>query len=1058
MKNRYISLLIIFFLLVLCLVNNANGAESSNNNNRDGESNENFESDNSQGDDSELSISPDERSFICELLIQALLNYHQFLLKFCIIFTSDIGERYLTHYKYFVRLFSTQTNNNNRSKMVDINRSSEIYYYTLQFQNMELLKQLEEGFKRTSFSMFEVFRTNVEALLNTLSMLISSLMEIQEEGLGRSLDIFVSQVVSFSISLIDDFCEIMERNEGIKPSKFKRLLEGKDRYFKHISFKSSLDLQSIKIRLNSRRNSEIMNEYNSYEKTGLWESQKFSLDDAVSTRNTYYLNLDYSEEQVFRAECLVSFSLDVLCVIMYNVLIFYFESNKEIADNLNKIKGEIMEFIASRGTEANISSESSLKIKDEVKKLVKYDETQDMNVLSEVLLRSLSKEELLSSFKSQYKTLLCILVLLKGEVKSEEEPNYVGVLLSKVTSVFESNLKLIAKIIKDCEQERSLFIDKLDDMLLRTKEKRAKARKYILDLTKKKEQVTEKETDVEDGDDKSESVEKRKRTRSKYESKMKNIKFFTELFGSYETAPKVVKEGESTSSSIATVVKREPTSDLSRKEKRLMRIEEDEAKSQKIEEIRRKTALVKKEYSKSDKKSKTKEGKSHGKEHRRRRKGKDSEDKTEEKKEEEQERDGLKIIDIIVNSLGGLQSSKGETGEKLISLSNEVFSMAKESFEADDDLNDYLLCLAAGESEEDLEQDKICEASGFSSSASLHAQAFSIEGTEAQGHTPSRPRSRSRHRSHSRRRSHSRHRSHHRSRSSSSSRSRSRSRSFVSKTKRKADDLPKESRTPTVELFGEKPVFSSKDKDSRKGEKATTSKSRHKSHSESKKQLSSEKILSGESRGDSTSKSKSSHKSERADSGRIEDQDAKKSRERGQIKRRSKSRERRKSKERSKSRERGKGKVKGIHESGESSTQDQQPEFNVFSKKINDIVSQSSGDHLPSESLGKSRFMKIFESGKSGTVSSSGKECEALLDLSSMFGLDKLDFSNINERSTSDELFAAIELCGDTITKIHLEFVPLLSGKNLFYANLLKNELIKLFIKLLILSYSRKSK
>ncbi|POM85564.1 hypothetical protein CmeUKMEL1_18050 [Cryptosporidium meleagridis] len=92
----------------------------------------------------------------------------------------------------------------------------------------------------------------------------------------------------------------------------------------------------------------------------------------------------------------------------------------------------------------------------------------------------------------------------------------------------------------------------------------------------------------------------------------------------------------------------------------------------------------------------------------------------------------------------------------------------------------------------------------------------------------------------------------------------------------------------------------------------------------------------------------------------------------------------------------------------------------------------------------KSKFIPMFSESKV-------PEEEQSVDIFSFFNIVNLDFLEITETSTIEEIEAAIEFCSEEITRIHTKILPLLTGYDLLQMKNFQKNLI-IIIKILVLS------
>lgn len=161
---------------------------------------------------------------------------------------------------------------------------------------------------------------------------------------------------------------------------------------------------------------------------------------------------------------------------------------------------------------------------------------------------------------------------------------------------------------------------------------------------------------------------------------------------------------------------------------------------------------------------------------------------------------------------------------------------------------------------------------------------------------------------------------------------------------------------------------------------------------------------------------------------------------------------------RSRSRTRSKSKTRSHVDckQAETSKIDGHKDANIFSDGIDSVMLGLSKASISSEDSSGSKFIGMFESSK--LHQEKEVSYESVLSLLDYLEISTLEFPDFDETSSADEINQAIELCSGYIIKIHTDLIPKYSGKILLYVNMINNNLTKLFIKMLILNHSKKSK
>ncbi|OII70926.1 uncharacterized protein cubi_03224 [Cryptosporidium ubiquitum] len=94
-----------------------------------------------------------------------------------------------------------------------------------------------------------------------------------------------------------------------------------------------------------------------------------------------------------------------------------------------------------------------------------------------------------------------------------------------------------------------------------------------------------------------------------------------------------------------------------------------------------------------------------------------------------------------------------------------------------------------------------------------------------------------------------------------------------------------------------------------------------------------------------------------------------------------------------------------------------------------------------------SKFAQFFSSSEDLLSTENKKLLSQHLDTE----ITEMDYSEITENSTNEEIINALEKCGDQIKKLHIEVAPFLTGKSFLSIKLIEKSLIKAFVRLLIL-------
>ncbi|TRY53192.1 putative Secreted Protein [Cryptosporidium tyzzeri] len=150
---------------------------------------------------------------------------------------------------------------------------------------------------------------------------------------------------------------------------------------------------------------------------------------------------------------------------------------------------------------------------------------------------------------------------------------------------------------------------------------------------------------------------------------------------------------------------------------------------------------------------------------------------------------------------------------------------------------------------------------------------------------------------------------------------------------------------------------------------------------------------------------------------------------------RSRSRKRRKSTSRSK-----------LHLKSEIYSDDATSEIISKLMQLEERMSYSVDD----SSEHKSKFIPMFSKSKVTEDAQS-------VDIFSFFNIVNLDFLEITEVSTIEEIEATIEFCSEEITRIHTEILPLLTGSDLIQMKNFQKDLTSRLIRLLIMFNNKKN-
>ncbi|PPS97176.1 putative Secreted Protein (SKSR family) [Cryptosporidium hominis] len=274
--------------------------------------------------------------------------------------------------------------------------------------------------------------------------------------------------------------------------------------------------------------------------------------------------------------------------------------------------------------------------------------------------------------------------------------------------------------------------------------------------------------------------------------------------------------------------------------------------------------------------------------------------------------------------------------------------------------------------------------------------------------------------------------------------------------KRLANEKPSD--TPlvksTVELFGESFVFETR-KVGQRGIMEGTSKSSslretsNSSSSVSQIESISDKQLFGKQSNSEARKSRSRAKSSKLSVRRALSEPPPRNKPSSNLKTRPKSIPRTRSRSRSRSRSRRRRKSTSrskLHLKSEIYSDDGTSEMISKLMQLEEKMSYSVDD----SSEHKSKFIPMFSKSKVT------EEVQSV-DIFSFFNIVNLDFLEITEASTIEEIEAAIEFCSEEITRIHTEILPLLTGYDLLQMKDFQKDLISRLIRLLIMFNNKKN-
>ncbi|KAH8581553.1 signal peptide protein [Cryptosporidium sp. chipmunk genotype I] len=104
----------------------------------------------------------------------------------------------------------------------------------------------------------------------------------------------------------------------------------------------------------------------------------------------------------------------------------------------------------------------------------------------------------------------------------------------------------------------------------------------------------------------------------------------------------------------------------------------------------------------------------------------------------------------------------------------------------------------------------------------------------------------------------------------------------------------------------------------------------------------------------------------------------------------------------------------------------------------------------------ESRFLKFFSSNGEDNVSEDSEDRKRVLSRYCL--LSDIYFSNISENSTTEEINDSLESCGREIQRLHLDVASGLKGKELLEIKLIEKDLIKAFIRMLLILQQRSQK
>ncbi|KAJ1608776.1 putative secreted protein [Cryptosporidium canis] len=383
-----------------------------------------------------------ERNFVAELLIKLLVSYSILILKFICFFDENVIYEQYKRLKVLLFHLEAHSTYINKSNHISTEKLFVLYSQCLDFLNSDIIVRLNAESTQDASRFITNFANNYDELLRTVKealVLIECISSFELDPMLASLTLII---INFILELINILECSIKKFKSLNKTNFQKLFESRKKLIDKIDVSMRISSQRLENYQESvdnyKKNRHRIEEYKKFLEGSSCELDSKDIESTKQLFENYYNNNECTELQIFEMEILILISIEMLGLIGFNV--FYFDTMKirKLIATIEGLQIKANEETQKRGTEASVSEEDALNIREAVMEKLGYDKIVSLDIISSKFRKQLDSKVILSNIKGLYLLLIKMLQLLKRELQLNKCGAYIQKLLELTISVFDS--------------------------------------------------------------------------------------------------------------------------------------------------------------------------------------------------------------------------------------------------------------------------------------------------------------------------------------------------------------------------------------------------------------------------------------------------------------------------------------------------------------------------------------------------------------------------------------------------------------------------------------------
>lgn len=383
-----------------------------------------------------------ETNYFMEMVIRFLVRYLSFIVNFSAIFNNTKYNFIYKRVGNIVTYLESRSSYYGRRKMLFRSNINELSGYINRIVNIELFSSLSANSKNISKQTISNIVNVSKDLVNVIKQITTMLQELSL----LDVDLTLKHMSKFLNKLSDDCLRVFNncilRYSKMSKSQLDSLFASKMKTIINSNLLDKLNAESDHLedmKVNFEKIIQKIQSYNQFLETGEPEFTDSEIQEVKSLIKNLFENGNLDETTIFRKEEIVLVSFEFLGLAAINLSLFD-ESHLKLKDEIEETRESAISIINHRGTEIRLSQTVVFAIREEIRRLMKFQEFLRLDFTVMNLDKSLLKEETLYIMSRFYESLLSTFEFVKKEQSINNCGKYILTIFSKLDLLFEKTL------------------------------------------------------------------------------------------------------------------------------------------------------------------------------------------------------------------------------------------------------------------------------------------------------------------------------------------------------------------------------------------------------------------------------------------------------------------------------------------------------------------------------------------------------------------------------------------------------------------------------------------